>query len=217
MIQRFLNPSNHNDVQQLSEILDDFLLNEKQRINPVYIFENQINVVNWIKNTFQTADQNDFIITGQFYEGRLEQIFVAYKLEVVWKISESYWPYWCVGLVYFRQSAWRSPANEILTIEKLATDHFESQKLLKGFMVIKAPKGLIKMTDFSKADDYIDKIFTKTIPGLRHNFVIEGIFRDQQDIDNYQFKGIKPILPRHILSPVILLSFNLKHQHRLSW
>jgi hypothetical protein len=215
MINRFLDPANVDDVKQLNEILDLYLQGEFQRTNPIYAYKNQVGVVTWIKDTFNKASQNDFIITGQFINGRLEQIFVAYKLEVVWGIKESYWPYWCVGLVYFRETSWATPADKILSIEALSTSFFEAQGYHTGYMVIKAPKGLVNMTDFSKADEYIDKVFTKTIPGLTHNFRVEQIFRSQQDLDSFKFKGLSFILPKSILGPVVLLSFTLKHQYRL--
>jgi hypothetical protein len=215
MINRFLDPTNIDDVQQLNEILDLYLQGESQRANPIYVYENQVGVVTWIKDTFNKASQNDFIITGQFINGRLEQIFVAYKLEVVWGIKESYWPYWCVGLVYFRETSWSTPADKILSLEALSTSFFEAQGYHTGYMVIKAPKGLVNMTDFSKADEYIDKVFTKTIPGLTHDFRVEQVFRSQQDLDSFKFKGLSFILPKYILGPVVLLSFTLKHEHRL--
>lgn len=217
IVNRFLDHNNQDDLLQLESILQDYLLGEQDKSKPVYSYEDQLLIVEWIKNKFKTCDSKDFVITGQFNNDYLERIFVAYKLEVIWGITESFWPYWSVGLVYFRKQSWGTPAENILTMEKLAVDHFENQKLNKGFMVIKAPQGLVKMQDYSKADQFIEKVFTKTIPGIRHDFVIEHIFRTQQDLENYQFKAIKTILPKRILSPIVLLSFTLKHEHRLGW
>ena len=215
MINKFLDPTNSNDVKQLGEILDLYLQGESLRDNPIYVHEDQVKLVKWIKDTFNTVSQNNFVITGQFINDRLEQIFVAYKLEVLWGIKESYWPYWGVGLVYFRNTSWSTPADKILSLEALSTKFFEAQGYHTGYMVIKAPRGLVNMTDFSKADEYIDKVFTKTIPGLTHNFRIEQVFRSQQDLDSFKFKGLRSILPNRILGPVVLLSFTLKHQYRL--
>lgn len=217
IVNRFLDPNNIEDVIQLKSILEEYLTGEKNKSKPVYVYEDQKFLIEWIEHKFKTTPIKDFVITGQFNNGYLEKIFVAYKLEVAWGISESYWPYWYVSLVYFRNREWKTPAESILTMEKLAVDHFEDQKLSKGFMILKAPQGLIKMQDYSKADQYIEKVFTKTIPGIKHDFVIEHIFRTQADIDNYQFKALKTILPKRILSPIVLLSFNLKYEHRLGW
>lgn len=217
IVNRFLDPNNPEDIIQLKSILGDYLTGEQHKSKPVYMFEDQQLLVEWIQHKFKISEQKDFVITGQFVGGILERIFVACKLEVAWGISESYWPYWYVVLVYFRKQEWKAPAEQILSIEKLAVDHFEDQKLSKGFMVIKAPQGLLKMQDYSKADQFIEKVFTKTIPGIKHDFVIEHIFRSQKDIDNYQFKAMKIVLPKRILSPIVLLSFTLKYEYRLGW
>jgi hypothetical protein len=216
MTNRFLDPANNDDVNQLSDILNDYLKSESERVSPIYDIEYLIRLVTWIQETFKTAPQSDFIITGKFIDGRLEQIFVAYKLEVLWKVKEDLWPYWLVGLVYFRNAEWATPAEKILSIEALSTEHFESQQRTTGFMVIKAPTGLLNLKNYANIDNYINTVFTKTIPGITHDFRVEQIFRSQEDINRYKFKAFKSILPTYILKPIVLLSFTLKHEHRLA-
>jgi len=214
---RFLNKNNKTDVDNLQVLLHEYCNTQEHKVNPTVSVDSSKRYCEWLLAEFLKRDQKDFIVSARFDNNVITQIMIAYKLEVAWhrEIIEDVLPFWYIGLLYFKDIQWRGPADDILTIEKLATDHFEAQKYNRGFMTIKCPTGLVN--DDRDITKYIDKVFTRTIPALRHRFCIERVFKTQQDIDNYKFKAFKPLIPPKIEKPVVLLSFELNYELRKSW
>jgi hypothetical protein len=105
--------------------------------------------------------------------------------------------------------------DEFFSIEKLLLEHFEKQQYTKGFIVIKAPKKALRITDSVQAKDYALNVFSQTIPAVKYDFMIEKIFTSQKDLDNYKFTALKPILPRRFIRPVMLMSLDLHYAHRI--
>ena len=216
---RLLDNTIENDVVQLQLILNNFLENEKNKISPVYNHSGLVNFVSWIKSSFLRQNTKDFVIAARFYNSEIDQVYVAYKLEATWGKPqvENVLPFWVLGLMYFKNTEWKSPSDQILNLEKLVLDHFEKQKYTTGHIVLKAPKGLLNLPDNASAITYVNEVLKKTLPGFRYDFLIEHVFRTQNDIDNYNFAAFKSILPKRICKPVMLISLTLKYEHRMQW
>lgn len=216
---RLLTNDNENDVQQLNLILDNFLESEKNKVQPIYVYEDSVRFITWVKSSFIEKDIKDFVVAGRFFGNEMDQVYVAYKIETTWNRSvvNDVLPYWTLGLMYFKNTTWRSPADQILNLEKLVIDHFENQHYTTGHVLMKAPKGLLKLSDSATIHKYIDNVLKKTLPAYRYDYTIENVFRSQVDIDRYKFSVFKSILPKRILKPAVLISFKLKYEHRSDW
>jgi hypothetical protein len=218
MTVRALNPTNPADFENLKKILDSYLETEKNKVHPVYIYEDIVTFVDWMKSSFLEKDMADFVISARFSDLEIDQVYVAYKLEAAWnRPMSTVVPYWVVGLMYFKNKEWKSPSDQILNLEKLVLDHFEKQKYTTGHIVIKAPSGMLNLSDSSTINKYINTVLRKTLPAYRYDFSIENIFKNQEDLDNYKFSAFKAMLPKRILKPVVLLSFKLKYENRINW
>jgi hypothetical protein len=216
---RLLDNTNESDIAQLGFILDSFLETEKNKIQPVYVYEDSARFVQWIKISFLQQNKEDFVISARFYNSEIDQVYVAYKLEATWgkPVIENVLPFWILGLMYFKNAEWKSPADQILNLEKLVLDHFEKQKYTTGHIVLKAPKGLLNLPSSMPTSTYITEVLKKTLPGFRYDFTVEHVFRTQEDIDNFKFAAFKIILPKRIRKPVMLISLTLKYEHRMQW
>ena len=216
---RLLDKTNESDVAQLGIILDNFLATEKNRIQPIYVYEDSVRYVTGVKEGFLRRNKEDFVVAARFYNSEIDQVYVAYKLEATWRRPsvENVLPFWVLGLMHFKNTDWTSPSDKILNLEKLVLDHFEKQKYTTGHIVLKAPKGLLNLPDNASAIAYVNEVLKKTLPGFRYDFLIEHVFRTQDDIDNFKFAAFKSILPRRICKPVMLISLTLKYEHRMQW
>lgn len=216
---RLLNNTNSDDIVQLNAILDSFLETEKNKVQPIYVYEDSVRFISWVKSAFIEKNVQDFVVAARFHNTEIDQVYVAYKLETSWNrpVVSDVLPYWTLGLMYFKSTSWESPADKILNIETMVIDHFEQQKYSTGLILLKAPKGLLNLTDSSEINTYIDTVLKKTLPAYRYDYTIENVFRTQSDIDNYKFSAFKAILPKRILKPAVLISFKLKYEHRVDW
>lgn len=216
---RLLTNDNENDIQQLNLILDSFLESEKNKVQSMYVYEDSVRFITWVKYSFIKRNIKDFVVAGRFFGNEMDQVYVAYKIETAWNkpVIEDVLPYWALGLMYFKNTAWKSPADQILNLEKLVIDHFENQHYTTGHILLKAPKGLLKLSDSIEIDKYINSVLKKTLPAYRYDYTIENVFRNQDDIDKYKFSVFKSILPKRILKPAVLLSLKLKYEYRSSW
>lgn len=217
MTVRALDPTNLNDCMSLGIILDKYLKNEHEKINPVYVYDDLVEFVNWLKEKFRTIPTTDFIVSARFTNGDIDQIMIGYKIEIAWAKpkAEDTTPYWVLGLLYKNDTAWKSPYDDIHSIEKLMLENFEKQKYTKGFIVLRAPNKVVKMTDSTQIKNYIHNVFSKTVPTLKYDFSIEKIFANQSAIDNYKFRAFRTIIPKHCLKPIMLMSLDLHYTHRI--
>jgi hypothetical protein len=214
---KLLDPTNSDDVENLKQILDSYLENESNQINPVYVYDDMLTFINWLKEKFLVIPTSDLVISAHFTNDIIDQVMIGYKLEIAWGklIAEDTFPYWALALWYKKDASWKSPYDDIHTIEKLMLEHFEKQKYTKGFFVVKAPNKVLRITDSAQAKDYALNIFSETVPALKYDFMIEKIFRTQKDLDNYKFRAIKAMMPKHCLRPIMLMSLDLHHSHRI--
>lgn len=217
MIVRVLDPSNLNDIDSLNQILDSYLEHETKQANPIYLYDDLVAFTDWLKEKFRTISICDFIVSARFVDNVIDQIMIGYKLEIAWgkEVAEDVMPYWALGLWYKKDTEWKSPYDDIHTIEKLMLEHFEKQKYTKGFFVLKAPNKILRMTDLSQAKEYALNIFSQTVPALKYDFMIEKVFKNQKDLDNYKFRALKAFMPKHCLRPIMLMSLDLHHTHRI--
>lgn len=215
---RALDPNNPEDVIHLRNILDKYLIDESIKVNPVYVLEDLKTLAEWLTQKFTTVPSSDFIVSARFTDDNIDQIMIGYKIEIAWgkTKAEDTFPYWVLGLWYKTDASWKSPYDDIHSIEKLMLEHFEKQKYTKGYFVVRAPNKVVKMTDSKQAKDYALNIFSQTVPALKYDFMIEKVFANQSAIDNYKFRAIKAIIPRHCLKPIMLMSLDLHHAHRIA-
>lgn len=215
---KLLDPTDPNDVESLSQILDSYLQNESKQIHPAYLYEDMLTFINWLKEKFLVIPTTDLVISGHFTDGVIDQVMIGYKIEISWGklVAENTFPYWVLGLWYKKDTTWKSPYDDIHTIEKLMLETFEKQKYTKGFFVVKAPNKVLRMKDHAQAKDYALNIFSQTVPALKYDFMIEKIFKNQSDLDNYNFRAIKAFMPKHCLRPIMLMSLDLHHAHRIA-
>lgn len=216
-IYKLLDPADLDDVEHFNQILNQYLEHESISPNPIYLHEHLIRFSNWLRRVFVEFSPNDFVVSARFTDGHIDEIMVGYKIEIAWYKTtvEDVLPYWVVGLWYKKQGSWKSPYNEFFSIEKLLLEHFEKQQYTKGFLVIKAPKKVLRIKESSQAKDYALNVFSQTIPAVKYDFMIEKIFTSQKDLDNYKFTALKPILPRRFIRPVMLMSLDLHYAHRI--
>jgi hypothetical protein len=216
-IYKLLDPTDLTDVEQFNQILNQYVEHESISPNPIYLYEHMIRFSNWLRKQFLDVSTKDFVVSARFTDGHIDEIMVGYKIEIAWYRTtvEDVLPYWVVGLWYKKQGSWKSPYDEFFSIEKLLLEHFEKQQYTKGFIVIKAPKKALRITDSVQAKDYALNVFSQTIPAVKYDFMIEKIFTSQKDLDNYKFTALKPILPRRFIRPVMLMSLDLHYAHRI--
>lgn len=217
MIVRALDPADPNDFESFNQILDSYLEHETKQANPVYLYDDLVTFTDWLKEKFRTIPISDFIVSARFVDNAIDQVMIGYKLEIAWgkQVAEDVMPYWALGLWYKKDTEWKSPYDDIHTIEKLMLEHFEKQKYTKGFFVLKAPNKILRMTELSQAKDYALNIFSQTVPALKYDFMIEKVFKTQKDLDNYKFRALKAFMPKHCLRPIMLMSLDLHHTHRI--
>lgn len=214
---KLLDPNDLADVEHFNQILIQYVEHESIAPNPIYLYEHMIRFSNWLRKQFLDVSTKDFVVSARFTDGEIDEIMVGYKIEIAWyrTKAEDVLPYWVVGLWYKKQGSWKSPYNEFFSIEKLMLEHFEKQEYTKGFLVIKAPKKVLRIKESSQAKDYVLNVFPQTIPAVKYDFMIEKIFTSQEDLDNYKFTALKPILPRCFIRPVMLMSLDLHYAHRI--
>ena len=213
---RILDSSNKIDIDQFENIISEYAEFQKDKPNPLYFYDDMFNYTVWLRKQFKHRNPKDFIVAGLFDGNNLIQIMVGYKIEISWhkpKIEDNF-PFYVVGTVFFKNSYWKVPQEDISNLDELITDHFEKQGYTDGFMVIKAPSFIRKTTDGEQIDEFMKTVFTKTFKDTKHNYFVEHIFRTNDDLDEYKFKAIKSILPSKIKRPLILVSFKLKTQYR---
>lgn len=216
---KLLDPINLDDIESLNKILIQYVEHEAISPNPIYYYEDIKRFADWLRQLFLEISPKDFVVSARFNDGQIDEIIIGYKIEIAWhrKKAEDVLPYWVVGLWYKTSSSWKSPHNDFFSIEKLMLEQFEGQQYTKGFIVIKATKKALRITESSHAKDYALNIFSKTIPAVKHDFIIEKIFTSQEDIDNYKFKAFKNIIPKRFIRPVMLMSFDLDYAHRIKY
>jgi len=214
---KLLDSKNLDDVEHFNQILIQYVEHESISPNPIYFYEDIKRFADWLRQLFLDVSPKDFVVSARFTEGEIDEIMVGYKIEIAWyrTKAEDVLPYWVVGLWYKKHSFWKSPYNDFFSIEKLMLEQFESQQYTKGFIVIKAPRKALRITESSQAKDYALNVFSKTIPAVKYDFIIEKIFTSQQDIDNFKFKALKPIIPKRFIRPVMLMSLDLHYSHRI--
>jgi hypothetical protein len=217
MIVRALDPADPNDFDSFNQILDSYLEHETKQANPVYLYDDLVAFTDWLKEKFRTVPTSDFIVSARFVDNAIDQVMIGYKLEIAWgkQVAEDVMPYWALGLWYKKDTEWKSPYDDIHTIEKLMLEHFEKQKYTKGFFVLKAPNKILRMNELSQAKDYALNTFSQTVPALKYDFMIEKVFKTQKDLDNYKFRALKAFMPKHCLRPIMLMSLDLHHTHRI--
>lgn len=215
---RVLDPNIPEDATHLQIILDKYLADESAKVNPVYILDDLKVLVSWLKQKFISVPSSDFIVSARFTDDTIDQIMIGYKIEIAWEKpkAEDTFPYWVLGLWYKADASWKSPYDDIHSIEKLMLEHFEKQKFTKGYFIVRAPNKVVKMTDSVQIKDYALNVFSQTVPALKYDFMIEKIFANQSAIDNYKFRALKAIVPRHCLKPIMLMSLDLHHAHRIA-
>jgi hypothetical protein len=214
---KLLDPKNIADVEHFNQMLIQYVEHESIAPNPIYFYEDMVKYADWIRQQFLIVHPKDFVVSARFTDGQIDEIMVGYKIEIAWyrPHAENVLPYWVLGLWYKKQSSWKSPYNDFFSIEKLMLEQFESQQYTKGFIVIKAPKKALRITDSAQAKDYALNVFSQTIPAVKYDFLIEKIFTSQQDLDNYKFKALKPLIPKRFIRPVMLMSLDLHYSHRI--
>lgn len=217
MTVRALDPSDPSDLDSFNQILNSYLEHEPKQANPIYLYDDMLAFSNWLKEKFRTIPMSDFIVSARFTNDVIDQVMIGYKLEIAWgrQVAEDIMPYWVLGLWYKKETEWKSPYDDIYTIEKLMLEHFEKQKYTKGFIILKAPNKVLRMTDSAQAKDYALNVFSQTVPALKYDFMIEKIFKNQKDLDNYKFRALKAIIPKHCLRPIMLMSLDLHYSHRI--
>jgi hypothetical protein len=216
-IYKLLDPTDLGDVEHFNQILTQYVEHESIAPNPIYYYEDIKKFADWLRKLFLDISPNDFVVSARFTDGHIDEIMVGYKIEISWyrTKAEDVLPYWVTGLWYKKQGSWKSPYNEFFSIEKLMLEHFEKQQYTKGFIVIKAPKKVLRMKESSQAKDYALNVFSQTIPAVKYDFMIEKIFTCQEDLDNYKFKALKPLIPKRFIRPVMLMSLDLHYAHRI--
>jgi hypothetical protein len=214
---KLLDPNDLADVEHFNQILIQYVEHESIAPNPIYYYEDIKKFADWLRQLFLEVSPKDFVVSARFTDGQIDEIMVGYKIEIAWhrKKAEDVLPYWVVGLWYKTSSSWKSPHDDFFSIEKLMLEQFEGQQYTKGFIVIKATKKALRITESSHAKDYALNIFSKTIPAVKYDFIIEKIFNSQEDIDNYKFKAFKNIIPKRFIRPVMLMSLDLHYAHRI--
>ena len=218
-IYKLLDPTDLTDVEQFNQILNQYVEHESISPNPIYFYEDIKRFTNWLRQLLLEISPKDFVVSARFNYVQIYEIMIGYKIEIAWyrKKTEDVLPYYVVGLWYKTSSSWKSPHDDFFSIEKLMLEQFESQQYTKGFIVIKAPKKALRITESSQAKDYALNVFSKTIPAVKHDFIIEKIFTSQEDIDNYKFKAFKNIIPKRFIRPVMLMSFDLDYANRIKY
>ena len=216
-IYKLLDPTDLDDVEHFNQILIQYVEHESISPNPIYFYEDIKRFADWLRQLFLELSPKDFVVSARFSDGEIDEIMVGYKIEIAWhrKKAEDVLPYWVVGLWYKKHSSWKSPYDDFFSIEKLMLEQFEGQQYTKGFIVVKAPKKVLRITESSQAKDYALNVFSQTIPAVKYDFIIEKIFTSQQDIDNYKFKAFKNIIPKRYVRPVMLMSLDLHYAHRI--
>ena len=63
---RLLDKTNESDVAQLGIILDNFLATEKNRIQPIYVYEDSVRYVTGVKEGFLRQNKEDFVVAARF-------------------------------------------------------------------------------------------------------------------------------------------------------
>jgi len=213
---RILNKFDQSDITQLLAILDECAEFQKDKPNPLYFYEDMCEFTEWLKKQFIHRNQDDFVVSGLFENNILIQIIVGYKIEIAWHKTkiENDLPFYVVGLVYFKNGDWKVPREDISNLDELVTDHFEKQGYTEGYMTIKAPNFVVRNNDGAKINKFMNEVFIKTFKESKHNFFIEKIFRTNEDLMAYDFRGMKALLPKRIKRPLFLLSFKLKPEYR---
>lgn len=203
---RLLESSNPNDATQLQCVLESYKQDVLSHKNPIYLAENLHSHADWILSSFSKRPQTDFAICGEFDDERLVSVLVGYKLEVSWgrEAMVEAIPHWVMGLLYFQNQQWRSPAAVFQQLADQLARNFEAQGYTKFYTVQKLPTRLLKTKDptgYFSADGYF-----KTLAFTRYLFTLENVFMTQTEIEGYAFRSLKCILPRMILRPVMLIS-----------
>lgn len=204
------------DFNYFSSMLDEYLNFLKTTTNPLYDYKDAELFCDWLKLQFKIRNKNDLIAIGSFEKESITKILISYKIEISWKkeIIENVIPYYVIGLMYFKNKSLNVPAEKISELDQILTDHFERQNFNKGFMTIKAPKFIINNTNGDLIDNYINNIFTKTFYGNRYTYQVETVIRSQEDLNKFKFKAFKSLLPKTIIKPIMLISFNLKNKFK---
>lgn len=214
IIRRLLDPNT--DKENLKMILEKYKKYVIDQPNSIYKVTNLIEHAVWIYNQFELQNPKYFKISGKFINGILTQIIVGYRIEIMWnrEVIDAL-PFWCMGLLYFDDRQWRFPADEFRQLNSCINESFEEEECNTFYVVQKVSPKLLAMqnpNEFFTKDKYF-----KSLPYDRYHIVLERIFMNQYELDLYRdkFKGLRAVLPREILRPVMFVSarldyFNLK-------
>jgi hypothetical protein len=203
---RPLNPELEEDHSQLSKLMEEYVESATKILN-------RADHATWLKKQFKEHKRKDFMISAKFEDDEIVSILVGYKLEVKWGRSTEHitdvFPYWYMGLLYFKNKQWRSPLYNISELSDILVRNFERQGYYKMYMVKKTPHIISSLEDanlYSKSENWL-----KLTPGLdRYTTTIEKIFNTQKDIDDFKrFTALSSIIPLSINKSVMLLSLTL--------
>lgn len=205
---RKLDPKNDHDKKSFFELVDIYLEFERTSPRRVYHFDYIQKFGEWAKHSFEHCNQNDFLVTGRYTDDVLDQFLISYNIKLAFGLSHNTFPYWCLSQMYFREKTWGYPRESITQLSDIAIEHFENQGFKKMFTIVKAPK---KVQTAADIEEYLTVNVLKTFaPADRYTVNIEEIFFNQEQIENYGFSAIRAIVPKMIVRPIILISWNMK-------
>jgi len=119
-----------------------------------------------------------------------------------------------MGLLYYDDRQWRFPADEFKQLNYPMNKSFENEGCNTFYVVQKASPTLLSM---KKSDNFFTKDrYYRSLPYDRYNIVLEQIFMNQLELDKYKekFIGLKAVLPRKILRPIMFFSARLDYFNR---
>jgi len=204
-IVRLLDPYNLSDELQLADILLHYKSDMCSHKNQTYCTDNLLNHADWLIDRFKLKNTRKFKIVGKFRNSELTQIMIGYSITFIHNNKQQVSPWWSMGLLYFKYKQWRSPSDDFQQLAIPLYTSFEQDNFNVFYTVLKVPAQLIK----NNLPDYfsLQHSYAKTLPFIKYNVKIAHIFMSQDDILNYNpcIAGLKIIIPKHILRPIVLL------------
>lgn len=190
-VYRILDPNQ--DYNILSDLLTDYLNDQKSQPKTVYPIEASEYMIKRYLEIFTESvnfPPNNYIVSGAFEDDELVGVAIGRKINNAWNIPHVVLPTWILLFAHYKTKEMKSPKYKLHNLINPIITIMENDKFYNWFKVSKFSN---KVTP-ENVEDYLNKVYSKTINAERYFVTIEAVIETQNERDSLPsaFRGMFP-------------------------
>jgi hypothetical protein len=161
-------------------------------------------------HAFTKANQNKFIVVGEFNNGQLISISVGYTYQLLWGSKNNFATHWVLGLIYSKKKSNIAPTEKIHMLTDILAKEFEKLQFCSFYMITKLPN----MLSYDTWQKYSETLHEKNYQQNRYFAYLDRIIDSQEKIDCCKITSLKDILPRVYKKKLAVWQYLLKPEFK---